>query len=71
MFNISISIAAVNVQLDTDERLSFDAIDSLLNRAGSTAIILFDHHMASMVKYDNYDNDVECDECNHITEELD
>jgi hypothetical protein len=71
MFNISISLAAVNVQLDTDERLSFDAIDSLLNRAGSTAIILFDHHMASLVKYDNYDNDVDCEECNHINEELD
>ena len=71
MFNISMSIGSVNVQLDTDERLSFDAIDSLLNTAGSTAVSLFDHSMASLVKYDNYDNDPECDECSNINEELD
>jgi hypothetical protein len=71
MFNISMSIGSVNVQLDTDERLSFDAIDSLLNRAGSTAITLFDHSLASLVKYDNYDNDPDCEECSPLGEELD
>ena len=71
MFNISMSIGSVNVQLDTDERLSFDAIDSLLNRAGSTAITLFDHSMASLVKYDNYDNDPDCEECSPLPEESD
>ena len=71
MFNISISIAAVNVQLDTDERLSFDAIDSLLNRGAATALTLFDHHLGSLVKYDNYDNDIDCDQCSAIPDELD
>jgi hypothetical protein len=68
------SIGLVNVQLETDERLSFDAIDSLLNRGAATTLTLFDHHLGSMIKYDNYDNDINCDECNltqGINEELD
>jgi hypothetical protein len=65
------SVGPVNVQLDTDERLSFDAIDTLLNRAADTALTLFDHHLGSLVKYDNYDNDIDCDECSAIPDELD
>ena len=73
MFNISMSIGPVNVELDTDERLSFDAIDSLLNRSAAAVLTLFDTHLGSMVKYENYDNDndIDCDECNNINEELD
>ncbi len=71
MFNMSMSVGPVNVQLDTDERLSFDAIDTLLNRAAATALTLFDHHLGSLVKYDNYDNDIDCDECSAIPDELD
>ena len=71
MFNMSMSVGPVNVQLDTDERLSFDAIDSLLNRGAATVLTLFDHHLGSLVKYDNYDNDTECEECNSLNEELD
>ena len=71
MFNMSMSVGPVNVQLDTDERLSFDAIDTLLNRAAATALTLFDHHLGSLVKYDNYDNDIDCDECSAISDELD
>ena len=71
MFAMSMSIGPVNVQIDTDERLSFDAIDSLLNRSAATTLTLFDHHLGSVVKYENYDNDHECDECSSITEELD
>lgn len=71
MFNMSMSVGPVNVQLDTDERLSFDAIDTLLNRAAATALTLFDHHLGSLVKYDNYDNDIDCEECSAITDELD
>jgi len=74
MFNMYMSIGPVNLQLETDERLSFDAIDSLLNRSAATTLTLFDHHLGSMIKYDNYDNDIDCDECNliqGISEELD
>jgi hypothetical protein len=71
MFNMSMSVGPVNVQLDTDERLSFDAIDTLLNRGAATALTLFDHHLGSLVKYDNYDNDIDCDQCQSLNEELD
>ena len=71
MFNMSMSVGPVNVQLDTDERLSFDAIDSLLNRGAATALTLFDHHLGSIVKYENYDSDTDCDECAIIKDELD
>ena len=71
MFNMSMSVGPVNVQLDTDERLSFDAIDSLMNRAAATTLTLFDHHLGSIVKYDNYDNDIDCDECQSMDKELD
>ena len=72
MFNMSMSVGPVNVQLDTYERLSFDAIDSLLNRGAATALTLFDHHLGSIVKYENYDNDnVDCEECQSLNEELD
>ena len=68
---MSMSVGPVNVQLDTDERLSFDAIDTLLNRAAATALTLFDHHLGSLVKYDNYDNDIDCEECSALPDELD
>ena len=71
MFNMSMSIGPVNVQMDTDEKLSFDAIDSLMNRSAATTLTLFDHHLGSMVKYENYDNDIDCDECSPVNEELD
>jgi hypothetical protein len=73
MFAMSMSIGPVNVQIDTDERLSFDAIDSLMNRGAATALTLFEEHLGAVVKYDNYDNDIDCDECNIAsgTEELD
>lgn len=68
------SLGPVNVAIETDEKLSFDAIDSLMNRGAATTLTLFDEHLGSMIKYDNYDNDVECEECNIPTgpnEELD
>lgn len=73
MFRMSMSLGPVNVQLDTDERLSFDAIDSLMNRGAATTLTLFDEHLGAMIKYDNYDNDidVDCEECNSLNEELD
>ena len=63
MFSLYMSIGPVNVQIETDERLSFDAIDSLMNRGAATTLTLFDEHLGAVVKYENYDNDIECDEC--------
>ena len=57
------SLGPVNVAIETDERLSFDAIDSLMNRGAATVLTLFDEHLGAVVKYDNYDNDIDCDEC--------
>ena len=71
MFSLSMSLGPVNVQIETDERLSFDAIDSLMNRGAATTLTLFDEHLGSMIKYDNYDNDPDCEECSPINEELD
>lgn len=70
MFSMTMAIGIVQVQVETDESLSFDAIDSLLNRGAATTLTLFDEHLGSMIKYENYDNDVECDVCEAI-EELD
>ena len=70
MFSMSMTIGVVQVQIETDENLSFDAIDSLLNRGAATALTLFDEHLGSMIKYENYDSDVDCDVCQAI-EELD
>jgi hypothetical protein len=70
MFRFSISIGPVNVELETDDNLSFDAIDSLLNRGAATSLTLFDEHLSSVLKYENFDNDIDCDVCEAI-EKLD
>ena len=59
------------VGIETDEKLSFDAIDSLINRGSLTVLTLFNAHMGAMVQYENYDNEVECQECSPINKELD
>ena len=71
MFSMTMSIGPVTVQVETDERLSFDAIDSIMNRGAATTLTLFDEHLSAMIKYDNYDNDIDCEECAAIEEELD
>ena len=71
MFKFNMTVGPVSIDLETDERLSFDAIDSILNRGAATALTLFDHHLGSIVKYENYDNDVDCEECNSLNDELD
>lgn len=63
MYNMHLVIGPVQVGLETDEKLSFDAIETLLNRGTLTALTLFNGHMAAMVKYENYDADHECEEC--------
>lgn len=69
MYNISLIMGPCQVGIETDEKLSFDALDSLLSRGSITVMTLLNAHMGAMVKYENLD--VECDECSSIKEELD
>lgn len=66
MYNMHLTIGPVQVHLETDERLSFDAIETLLNRGTLTALTLFNGHMGAIVKYENYDEEHECEECGSI-----
>jgi len=70
MLSLSLSIGPCNTQLQTDERLSFDGIETLLNRSVITTMTMFNAHLGAMVKYDNYDDDHECEECQSINNEL-
>ncbi len=63
MYNMQLMIGPVQVGLETDEKLSFDGVESLLNRGMMTAMTMMNAHMGAMVKYDNYDEDHECEEC--------
>jgi hypothetical protein len=69
MLSISLSIGPVNTQMQTDERLSFDGIETLLNRASVTTLTLFNAHLGAMIKYENYDEEHECEECQALNEE--
>jgi hypothetical protein len=71
MFDINITLGPINVGITTDERVSLDLMDTIINKAVLQTMILDDSHMGNMVKYDNYDNDVECEECTSATDELD
>lgn len=68
MLNISLSVGPCNVQMQTDERLSFDGIETLLNRSSVSVLTLFNAHLGALVKYENYDNDIECDCAEHAEE---
>lgn len=71
MLNMSLAVGPCLVEIQTDERLSFDGIETLLNRSSVSVLTLFNAHLGAMVKYDNYDNDSECEECASATDELD
>jgi hypothetical protein len=73
VFDINITLGPINVGITTDERLSLDLIDTIINKAVFQTMVLDNSHMANMVKYDNYDNDVDCEECGTqaLNEDLD
>jgi len=71
VFDINITLGPINVGITTDERLSLDLMDTMISKAVIQAMILDESHMGNMVKYDNYDNDTDCEECNSLNEELD
>ena len=61
MFDINITLGPINVGITTDERLSLDLIDTIINKAVFQTMVLDTSHMANMVKFDNYDNDTDCE----------
>jgi hypothetical protein len=71
VFDINITLGPINVGITTDERLSLDLIDTIINKAVFQTMVLDNSHMANMVKYDNYDNDTDCEECQILPDELD
>jgi hypothetical protein len=71
VFDINITLGPINVGLTTDERMSVDLIDMLINKAVVQTMILDESHMGNMIKYDNYDNDTDCEECKSLNEDLD
>lgn len=73
MFDINVNIGPIVVGLTTDERMSLDLLDTLLNKVVLQAMVLDETHMGNIVKYENYDNDITCDECDSqaLNEDLD
>lgn len=64
MYNMHLVIGPCQVHLETDERLSLDGVESILNRTVVTALTLFNGHMGAMVKYEQeIEQDHDCDEC--------
>ena len=63
MFDINITVGPINVGITTDERLSLDLIDTIINKAVFQTMVLDNSHMGNMIKYENYDNDINCEEC--------
>jgi hypothetical protein len=71
MFDINITLGPINVGITTDERVSLDLMDTIINKAVIQTMILDESHMANMIKYENYDNDIDCDQCQSMDKELD
>jgi hypothetical protein len=71
MLNISLSIGPCNATMTTDEKLTFEGIETLLNRTMMTTLTMFNGHLGAVVKYDNYDEEIECDCDEHSNQELD
>jgi hypothetical protein len=57
--------------MTTDEKLTFEGIETLLNRTMMTTLTMFNGHLGAVVKYDNYDEEIECDCDEHSNQELD
>jgi hypothetical protein len=71
VFDINITLGPINVGITTDERMSLDLVDTLINKAVFQTMVLDTSHMGNMVKYDNYDNGTDCEECSSLNEDLD
>ena len=64
MYNMHLIVGPAQVHIETDEKLSFDGVESLLNRGVISALTLMNAHMGAMVKYEmEIEQDHECEEC--------
>lgn len=75
MYSLHLVVGASQVHIETDEKLSFDGVESLLNRSTLTALTLMNAHMGAALKYDQaVEGGYDCDECeienNNINNEL-
>jgi hypothetical protein len=59
MINISVSIGDVITEITTDTILSFDAIDSLLNRATVSALTAYKEYFVATEQYETLAEDDE------------
>ena len=59
MINISVSIGDVTTEITTDSVLSFDAIDTLLNRATFSALTAYKEYFVSNEEYETLAEDDE------------
>ena len=64
MYNMHLVVGPAQVHIETDEKLSFDGVESLLNRGVISALTLMNAHMGAMLKYEQtIEDDHVCEEC--------
>ena len=64
MYSMHLVVGPAQVHIETDEKLSFDGVESLLNRGVISALTLMNAHMGAMVKYElEIEQDHDCEEC--------
>ena len=72
MYSLHLVVGASQVHIETDEKLSFDGVESLLNRSMMTALTLMNAHMGAALKYDQaIEQDTDCEECNKEASDVD
>ena len=72
MYSMHLIVGASQVHIETDEKLSFDGVESLLNRGTLTALTLMNAHMGASLKYDQaIEQDTDCEECNIEASDVD
>ncbi len=66
MYNMHLIVGASQVHIETDEKLSLDGVESLLNRGTLTVLTLMNAHMGAALKYDQaieQDHGDDCEVC--------
>lgn len=72
MYSLHLVVGASQVHLETDEKLSFDGVETLLSRSTLTALTLMNAHMGASLKYDQaIEQDTDCEECNIEASDVD
>lgn len=52
MINIAVSIGEVSTDIMTDQQMSFDAIETLLNRATQSTLVAYNSYFVSIEEYE-------------------